>query len=77
MPSSSPRPTPPSERVAYFFDEIRMQLPFPFNEKHHLHFKIHNTNTYDGVEALPCFGFNRLYDDDVVDDLTTPSPSCA
>ena len=50
-----------TEHVAHFFEEIRMQLPFPLHEKHHLIVQTNNTNIDDGAEALSFLGFILLY----------------
>ena len=64
-----------TERVAHFFDETHMQLPFLLNEKHPLHFRIHKATIYDGAEARSYFGSILLYDDAVVEshDFTAPT----
>ena len=59
-----------TERVAHFFIEIRIQLPFPLNEKH-LPFQNHITNIFDGADADSYLGFIRLYDYAVFEDCDT------
>ena len=44
-----------------------MQLHFPFNEKNHILFQIHDIDIDDGAEARSYFCFIRLYDDVVED----------
>ena len=39
---SSYRTSVSSEKIAHFFDEIKMDLPFPMNEKYHLLFEIND-----------------------------------
>ena len=63
-----------TQRVAHFFDETRMQLPSPLNEKHHLLFQIHDINIDDGAEVRSHFGFIKPYDNDVVDDRDDTTP---
>ena len=62
-----------TEHVAHSFDGIHMQLPFPYNDKHHPPFQINHINIDDGAEAHSYLGFIRLYDGGVVEDRdTTP-----
>ena len=51
-----------TERVAHFFDEIRISSPSPINAKHRLLFQTNNTNIADCVEARSNYGFILLYD---------------
>ena len=46
-----------TERLAHFFDETSMLLPFPLNEKHSLIFQIHDITIDDGGEERSYFFF--------------------
>ncbi|EDR23763.1 hypothetical protein EDI_124660, partial [Entamoeba dispar SAW760] len=49
------------DKVGHFIDEVKIQLPFPLNEKHHLLFVIKDINVDDGTEGKHFFAKLPLY----------------
>ncbi|KAL7718856.1 C2 DOCK-type domain-containing protein [Entamoeba marina] len=50
------------DKVGHFIDEIKIQLPFPLTDKHHLLFHIRDINTDDGSEGRSFYAMLPLTD---------------
>ncbi|ELP86642.1 hypothetical protein EIN_092070 [Entamoeba invadens IP1] len=55
-----------NDKNGHFTDEIKIELPFPLNEKHHLLFQIRDINTEDGTEGKSYYGIMMLYENNEI-----------